>query len=108
MAGARRRDAPTGWPVGLQKKPVLDPFGYRTPHAPRAPHVDPSRGTSVNWHLPGSPRNPPAMQAGVVQKHLGACQGSTEAHQGSSEARHQARHRRAQWHVQRTVSPLIR
>ena len=30
MAGARRRDAPTGWPVGVQKKPVLDPFGYRT------------------------------------------------------------------------------
>jgi len=30
VAGARRRDAPTGWPVGVQKKPVLDPFGYRT------------------------------------------------------------------------------
>src|ERR1039457_4080189 len=25
------------------------------PHALRALHVDPSRGTSVNWHLPGTP-----------------------------------------------------
>ena len=33
----------------------------------RALHVDPRRGTGVNWHLPGNPRNPPAAQAGVVQ-----------------------------------------
>ncbi len=33
----------------------------------RALHVDPRRGTGVNWHLPGNPGIRPAAQAGVVQ-----------------------------------------
>jgi DDE superfamily endonuclease len=53
----------------------------------RALHVDPRRGTGVNWHLPG---NPGIRRPGWWRKTSRACQGSTEAdpRQGSSEARH--------------------
>jgi len=38
------------------------------PPAATGADIDPGRGTGVDWHLPGNPRNPPAKQSRAVQK----------------------------------------
>jgi hypothetical protein len=45
----------------------------------RALHVDPRRGTSVNWHLPGNPPESARRPGWCGAKTSRACQGSTEA-----------------------------
>ena len=76
MAGARRRDAPTGWSVGVQISPVLDPFGYRTPRS----DVDYVHHPATPERLMSSFRSTTSGTATRAEATVGAAGAATQRH----------------------------